>query len=71
MESCTSLYLSLDLSMISLPNITLHIKHSGVVSIGKIIHGKHHQTLHVAIEDVEVVTIKNQILQESSRVSKY
>ena len=68
LESCTSLYLSLDLSMVSLVNVTVHIRHSGVVTIGDIKHSHQHQNIHIVMEDVEKATIENQIVDKNLKV---
>ena len=67
-KSCTSLYLSLDLSMVSLVNVTVYIRHSGVVTIDDIKHSHQHQNIHIVMEDVEKATIENQIVDKTLKV---
>ena len=66
-DSCTSLHLSLDLSMVSLVNVTVQIRHIGVVTIGDI-KSHHHQYIHIAMEDVEKTAIENQIVDKNLKV---
>lgn len=67
-DSCTSLHLSLDLSMVSLVNVTVQIRHIGVVTIGDI-KSHQHQHIHIAMEDVEKTAIENQIVDKNLKLS--